>query len=76
MVQEIGGDMNVKFQEEMAGGGSDGNITSQYTATLDGIGAVGDGAHARHEFIFLDKLVERTTLLAMLLLQPHQPVSE
>ncbi len=71
IVKDIGLQMDVQFEETMAGGGSDGNITSQYTATLDGLGAVGDGAHARHEFIYLDKLVERTTLLAMLLLQPH-----
>lgn len=52
----------------MAGGGSDGNTTSLYTATLDGLGTVGDGAHAKHEFIFKDKLVERTALLTILLL--------
>ena len=75
MVRDIGRQMDVEFEEAMAGGGSDGNITSQYTATLDGIGAVGDGAHARHEFIYLDKLVERTTLLAMLLMQPHTAVA-
>ena len=53
-----------------AGGGSDGNYTSQITATLDGLGAVGDGAHAHHEFIFVDKMIERTALLLMLLLAP------
>ncbi len=58
------------LEEAIAGGGSDGNITSQYTATLDGLGSVGDGAHATHEFIFADKMIERSTLLAMLLLAP------
>lgn len=68
--QALGREMGVELEEGMAGGGSDGNITSQFTATLDGLGAVGDGAHARHEFIYIDKLVERTTLLALLLLEP------
>lgn len=59
--------MNLKLDQATAGGGSDGNTTSLYTATLDGLGTVGDGAHARHEFIFKDKLIERTTLLTLLL---------
>ncbi|HXG20907.1 MAG TPA: M20 family peptidase, partial [Methylomirabilota bacterium] len=46
----------------------DGNTTSLYTATLDGLGAVGDGAHAKHEFIYYDKMVERSALLALLLM--------
>ncbi len=60
--------LNLRLDEGLAGGGSDGNTTSQYTATLDGLGPVGDGAHAEHEFIYIDKLVERCGLLAMLLL--------
>lgn len=63
-----GAELGMTLQEETAGGGSDGNTTSQYTATLDGLGAVGDGAHAAHEFIFVDKQVERCALLARLLL--------
>jgi glutamate carboxypeptidase len=51
--QELG----LELDEDMAGGGSDGNTTSQFTATLDGLGAVGDGAHAPHEFLFVDKQV-------------------
>ena len=58
------------LEETLVGGGSDGNFTSQYTATLDGLGPVGDGAHARHEFIYLDRLAERAALLALLLLAP------
>jgi len=53
-----------------AGGASDGNTTSLFTATLDGLGAVGDGAHAHHEFMYVDKMVERSALLALLLLTP------
>jgi glutamate carboxypeptidase len=68
MAKKLGADMGLALEEAMAGGGSDGNITSQFTATLDGLGTVGDGAHARHEFIFIDKMIERTILLALLLL--------
>jgi glutamate carboxypeptidase len=62
------GELGVALEDGVAGGGSDGNTTSQYTATLDGIGPVGDGAHAPHEFLFVDKLVERCALLARFLL--------
>jgi len=60
--------MGIELSRGMAGGGSDGNTTSLYTATLDGLGATGDGAHAAHEFIFIDKLIERTVLLSLLLM--------
>lgn len=56
----------------MAGGGSDGNHASQFTPTLDGLGAVGDGAHAHHEFVYVDQLVERTAMLALLVMAPNQ----
>lgn len=59
-----------KLEEAMAGGASDGNTTSQYTATLDGLGAVGDGAHADHEHILVNLLPQRCALLAALLLEP------
>ncbi len=67
LARNIGENMSLNLDQSTAGGGSDGNTTSLYTATLDGLGTVGDGAHARHEFIFKDKLIERTTLLALLL---------
>ncbi|MBT8273989.1 MAG: M20/M25/M40 family metallo-hydrolase, partial [Bacteroidia bacterium] len=57
------------IDEANAGGGSDGNFTSQFTATLDGLGTVGDGAHAAHEFIFKDTIIERTALLTLLLME-------
>jgi glutamate carboxypeptidase len=65
-----GRSLGLDLQEAAAGGGSDGNTTSQYTATLDGLGAVGDGAHAVHEYIETSRLPERTALLAMLILAP------
>jgi len=61
-------DVGLTLEETTAGGGSDGNTTSLYTPTLDGIGAVGDGAHAPHEFLFVERHVERCALLARLLL--------
>lgn len=68
LAKSIGEELGLALDEAMAGGGSDGNTTSQYTATLDGLGAVGDGAHAQHEFIYIDKMIERATLLALLLI--------
>jgi len=70
MARNIGAELGLELRAGIAGGGSDGSTTSQYTATLDGLGAVGDGAHARHEFLLLDKTIERTALLAMLILAP------
>jgi len=53
--------------ETAVGGGSDGNFTSALgVPTLDGLGAVGDGAHAAHEHVRLDRMVERAALLARL----------
>lgn len=74
LVQGLGQSLGLELEEGRAGGGSDGNITSQYTPTLDGLGAVGDGAHANHEFIHVDKTLDRCALLALLLLTP--PLSE
>ena len=64
--------LELEIQQASAGGGSDANTTSQYTATLDGLGTPGDGAHASHEFIFIEKLKERTALLILMLLLPEQ----
>ncbi len=68
LAQAAAGELGFELREGTAGGGSDGNTTSQYTATLDGLGTPGDGAHATHEFIFVDQLIERTALLTMLLM--------
>jgi len=68
MAQSAGNALGIELEGAMAGGGSDANTTSQYTATLDGLGAIGDGAHAKHEFVYIDKMIERTALLALILL--------
>lgn len=67
MARRLGGAIGLELEEGMAGGGSDGNTTSQYTATLDGLGPVGDGAHAHHEFLDMERTIERTALLALLI---------
>jgi glutamate carboxypeptidase len=66
----IGSELGLELQEVTAGGGSDGNTTSQHTATLDGLGAIGDGAHAPSEHVLTGSLPTRTALLAGLLLEP------
>jgi len=70
---EAGGHLGMRLEEGMAGGGSDGNTTSQFTATLDGLGCVGDGAHAEHEHIEIGPSVDRAALLAQLLRVPPTP---
>ena len=70
--QRVGDSLGLELGQARAGGGSDGNTTSQYTATLDGLGPVGHGAHAQHEFLYIDRTLERAALLAMLLLEPDE----
>ena len=69
-VQGCGRRLGLELEDAESGGASDGNTTSLYTATVDGLGAVGDGAHARHEHVRVSKLLERTTLLALILMMP------
>jgi len=66
----LGKELGLDLREGMAGGGSDGSTTSLFTATLDGLGAVGGGAHSTHEFVYIDRMVERCALLALLLMEP------
>lgn len=63
--------MGFSLQEASTGGGSDGNFTSALgIPTLDGMGAVGEGAHARNESVVLSELAPRTALLAAMLCEP------
>ena len=73
---QLGEELGLQLGEALAGGGSDGNFTSRFTATLDGLGAVGDGAHASHEHLRLDHTLERTALLALLLMAPPLQTGE
>ena len=70
LAKKAGTELGLDLHAARAGGGSDGNTTSQYTATLDGLGPVGDGAHAVHEHLLIDKTLERAALLTMLLMSP------
>ena len=66
-------ELGILLGEGTAGGASDGSLTSRIGPTLDGLGAVGDGAHAVHEYVVLDHMPERAALLASLLLEPLPP---
>ncbi len=63
--------MGLSLGECTAGGGSDGNLTAAVGApTLDGLGAVGHGAHSADEHILINTMPARAALLAALLLNP------
>jgi glutamate carboxypeptidase len=68
MAQGIAQSMGWKLEESSTGGRSDGNFTSALgVPTLDGLGALGEGAHAAHESVVLQELPQRTALLAGLI---------
>lgn len=65
MAQELGSTLGMRVEESSTGGGSDGNFTSALgIPTLDGMGALGEGAHAANESTVIDELPRRTALLA------------
>ena len=64
----IARELGWKLEEAAAGGGSDGNFTAGLgIPTLDGLGGVGDGAHASHEHILISELPRRAALIAGLI---------
>ena len=66
--KKLAAQMNLSIGECMAGGGSDGNLTAALgVPTLDGLGAVGDGAHSTHEHVVIKTMPQRAALLAALL---------
>jgi glutamate carboxypeptidase len=67
---EIARELGIPVEQASVGGASDGNYTSSHTATLDGLGPVGEGAHAHHEHVVLPHLPERAALLAELVMSP------
>jgi glutamate carboxypeptidase len=68
LAQEQAKLMGMTLDEASTGGGSDGNFTSGLgIPTLDGLGAVGEGAHASNESIILEELPRRAALLAALI---------
>jgi len=63
-----------ELEEAAVGGGSDGNFTAALgIPTLDGLGAVGEGAHAEHESIVISELPRRAALVAGLILDSSKP---
>jgi glutamate carboxypeptidase len=66
--RQIAQELGVQLAESSTGGGSDGNFTAALgVPTLDGLGGVGEGAHATNESILVDRIAERTGLLMGLL---------
>jgi glutamate carboxypeptidase len=64
----IARELGWKLDEASVGGGSDGNFTAGLgIPTLDGLGGVGDGAHATHEHILISELPRRAALIAGLI---------
>jgi len=64
----IAAELGFVLEERAVGGGSDGNFTAGIgTPTLDGLGAVGDGAHALHEHVLLPEIPRRAAMLARLI---------
>jgi glutamate carboxypeptidase len=65
---EVARELGQTLGEGSTGGGSDGNFTAALgVATLDGLGAVGDGAHALHEHVDIESLPDRAALVAGLI---------
>jgi glutamate carboxypeptidase len=63
--RKIAGEIHWTLDEAAVGGGSDGNFTAGIgIPTLDGMGGVGEGAHAIHEYIVISELPRRALLLA------------
>jgi glutamate carboxypeptidase len=66
----LAAELGFGLQEAATGGGSDGNFTSAIgVPTLDGMGAVGEGAHAGNESILIEHLTPRTALLAAMMMK-------
>ena len=68
VAKKAGRELGVTVSEAQVGGGSDGNFTAALgVPTLDGLGAIGEGAHALHENIVIGKLAARAALLVKLI---------
>jgi len=66
--RKLATELGFPLDEAATGGASDGNFTAALgVPTLDGMGAVGEGAHAPHESILIEHLVPRTALLAAMI---------
>lgn len=70
ITSSLGDKLGLELKEGMSGGASDGNFSNQYSPTIDGLGAVGSGAHAYHEQIAIKESLDRAALYTLLLLYP------
>jgi glutamate carboxypeptidase len=69
-VQSIAEQLGLRLSEGSTGGGSDANYVAPLgVPVMDGLGAVGDGAHSEREFVTINSLAERAALLAAILTQ-------
>ena len=59
----LAADIGFELSDTFTGGGSDGNFTAPHTATLDGLGVDGKGAHTHYEQIYISSLEPRARLL-------------
>jgi glutamate carboxypeptidase len=68
LARRLSGELGVELGEAQVGGGSDGNLTAALgIPTLDGVGAVGEGAHSVNENILIDRIADRVALIAKLI---------
>jgi glutamate carboxypeptidase len=73
VAQEAGAALGLDVREGDTGGASDGNFTAALgVPTLDGLGAIGDGAHARHEHVEIASLPDRAALAAAVIVAIDQ----
>ncbi|PJF31281.1 MAG: carboxypeptidase [Candidatus Thermofonsia Clade 1 bacterium] len=69
-LRAIGAELGIDLPEEGSGGGSDGNITAALgIPTLDGLGPLGEGAHAAHEQVVISSIPARVALMDALMRQ-------
>jgi glutamate carboxypeptidase len=65
IARSVADELEMTLTEGSTGGGSDGNFTAALgVPTLDGLGAIGDGAHALHEHVVMDALAPKAALVA------------
>ena len=68
VARDVARELGQELAEGGTGGGSDGNFTAALgVPTLDGLGAIGDGAHALHEHVDIETLPDRAALVAGLI---------
>ena len=59
----LAGELGIDLVDTATGGGSDGNFTAPHTATLDGLGVDGQGAHTHYEQLYISSIEPRARLL-------------